>query len=305
MQGRKHMATKSNLVPIMRTCNADMTSYGGFVWPRKGLVTCPDWESTYKCGHGLHGLLNGAGDGSLLDWSDDAFWLVVMVESSAILSGKGDLVDKCKFPTGTVVFCGKRDKAIAKMVKLGADPTKIVGSTATAGYRGTATAGYNGTATAGDRGTATVGDNGTATAGDYGTATAGYRGTATAGYNGTATAGYNGTATAGDCGTATAGYRGTATAGYNGTATAGDRGTATVGDNGTATAGDRGTATAGYNGTATAGYRGTATAGDCGTLNIRYWDGNRYRTAISYVGEDKIKPNTPYRLNGDHKAVKA
>jgi hypothetical protein len=195
------MATKSNLVPIMRTCNADMTSYGGFVWPRKGLVTCPDWESTYKCGHGLHGLLNGAGDGSLLDWSDDAFWLVVMVESSAILSGKGDLVDKCKFPTGTVVFCGKRDKAIAKMVKLGADPTKIVGSTATAGYRGTATAGYNGTATAG--------------------------------------------------------------------------------------------------------YRGTATAGDCGTLNIRYWDGNRYRTAISYVGEDKIKPNTPYRLNGDHKAVKA
>ena len=132
-----------------------------------------------------------------------------MVEESAILSGQGDLTDKCKFPCGTVVFSGARDKAIAEMVKRGANLAKIVGGTATAG----------------------------------------------------------------------------------------------VGS--TATAGDRGTATAGYYGTATAGYRGTATAGYRGILNIRYWDGNRYRIAIFYVGEDNIEPNTPYRLNDDHKAVKA
>ena len=234
------MTTKSNLVPIMRTCNANMTSYGGFKWPRKGLVTCSDWEPTYKCGNGLHGLLNGEGNGSLLNWSGDAVWLVVMVEESAILSGQGDLTDKCKFPCGTVVFSGARDKAIAEMVKRGANLAKIVGGTATAGGGGGGVGGVGGGA---------GGGGGTATAGDYGTATAGV--------GGTATAGVGGTAAAGDYGTATAG----------------------VG--------------------------GTATAGDYGILNIRYWDGNRYRIAIFYVGEDNIEPNTPYRLNDDHKAVKA
>jgi len=266
------MTTKSNLVPIMRTCNANMTSYGGFKWPRKGLVTCSDWEPTYKCGNGLHGLLNGEGNGSLLNWSGDAVWLVVMVEESAILSGQGDLTDKCKFPCGTVVFSGARDKAIAEMVKRGANLAKIVGGTATAGGGGGGVGGVGGGA---------GGGGGTATAGDYGTATAGVGGTATAGVGGTAAAGDYGTATAGVGGTATAGDYGAATAGVSGTATAGDYGTAT------------------------AGYYGTATAGVGGILNIRYWDGNRYRIAIFYVGEDNIEPNTPYRLNDDHKAVKA
>jgi hypothetical protein len=266
------MTTKSNLVPIMRTCNANMTSYGGFKWPRKGLVTCSDWEPTYKCGNGLHGLLNGEGNGSLLNWSGDAVWLVVMVEESAILSGQGDLTDKCKFPCGTVVFSGARDKAIAEMVKRGANLAKIVGGTATAGGGGGGVGGVGGGA---------GGGGGTATAGDYGTATAGVGGTATAGVGGTAAAGDYGTATAGVGGTATAGDYGAATAGVSGTATAGDYGTAM------------------------AGYYGTATAGVGGILNIRYWDGNRYRIAIFYVGEDNIEPNTPYRLNDDHKAVKA
>jgi hypothetical protein len=93
---------------------------------------------------------------------------------------------------------------------------------------------------------------------------------------------------------------GTATAGDRGTATAGDYGTATAGDYGTATAGDYGTATAGDGGTATAGYGGTATAGDYGTLVIRWHDRNRARLAVGYVGENGIKPNTPYRVaNGN------
>ena len=137
----------------------------------------------------------------------------------------------------------------------------------------------------------------TATAGDRGTATAGDAGTATAGVRGTATAGYEGTATAGDAGTATAGYRGTATAGV--------RGTATAGSAGTATAGYAGTATAGVRGTATAGVRGTATAGEKGVLSLRWWNGERYRIAIFYVGEDGIEPNTAYRVDVQGHPIKA
>ena len=57
-----------------------------------------------------------------------------------------------------------------------------------------------------------------------------------------------------------------------------------------------GSATAGYRGSATAGYYGTATAGDCGTVCIKWWDGDRYRLVVGYVGEDGIEPNTPYRV---------
>ena len=57
------------------------------------------------------------------------------------------------------------------------------------------------------------------------------------------------------------------------------------------------TATAGYRGTATAGYRGTATAGYRGQLLINWWDGNRYRKAIGYTGENGIKAKTKYRCD--------
>ena len=163
---------------ILRTCNADMSSRNGFIWPREGAVECPDWKATKECGNGLHGALWGEGDGSLLDWSDGAVWVVAGVDEWIDLDGK------VKFPRADVVFSGSRGDAVAMLVSLGATGA-IIG------------------------GTATAGDYGTATAGDGGTATAGYRGTATAGDDGTATAGYRGTATAGDYGTATAGDGGT------------------------------------------------------------------------------------------------
>ncbi|MFU2617968.1 Arc family DNA-binding protein [Pseudomonas aeruginosa] len=128
-----------------------------------------------------------------------------------------------------------------------------------------------------------AGDKELCQVGAYGTATAGYKGTATAGDWGTATAGNEGTATAGNEGTATAGYKGTATAGY------------------------KGTATAGYKGTATAGYKGTATAGKKGEIQIRYWDEKteRYRTVIGYIGEDGLEPGVAYKLDDNHRFVKA
>ncbi len=291
-------------VLCLRTCCADLTSHGGFQWPKSGRVQCKDWSPRAECGNGLHGLLWGeTNDASLLDWSESAKWLVVRVRVDEIVK-----IDdaKVKFPRGEVVHVGDRVSATAYLLENGGRGYRVTAGTATAGYRGTATAGYrgtatagdSGTATAGDRGTATAGDSGTATAGDRGTATAGDSGTATAGDRGTATAGDRGTATAGDSGTATAGYRGTATAGDGGTATAGDRGTATAGDRGTATAGDSGTATAGDSGTATAGDRGTATAGYSGTVAVTWYDATkaRYRIAIAEIGENGFEPNVPYRV---------
>ena len=147
---------------MLRTCGEGMTAHGGFIWPKVGLVTCPDWNKRAQCGNGLHGLLWGAGDASLLNWDPGAPWLVVGIDEWVEINGK------VKAPAGDVVYCGDMRGAADLLVALGADPGKCIGSVSTAG----------------DGGTATAGDGGTATAGDGGTATAGYGGTATAGYGG-------------------------------------------------------------------------------------------------------------------------
>ena len=149
---------------MLRTCHQDGTSSNGFQWPKSGRVTCPDWEAKAECGHGLHGLLWGEGDGSLLDWSETAAWLVVRVRESEAV----EIYRKIKVPSGIVEFFGARIEAIALIQKHAPAGKIIVGGTATAGDRGSATAGDRGTATAGDGGTATAGYGGTATAGDGG-----------------------------------------------------------------------------------------------------------------------------------------
>jgi hypothetical protein len=154
-------------VYLLRTCAADMTSYGGFTWPTKGVVTAPDWRSEPVCRYGLHGLLH-------------AVWMIVEAEAGEVV----ELGGKVKVPRCRVVACGDRQTIVAEISRL-CPGRAIPYGTATAGYRGTATAGDSGTATAGYRGTATAGYRGTATAGDRGTATAGDRGTATAGVGGT------------------------------------------------------------------------------------------------------------------------
>jgi hypothetical protein len=130
---------------MLRTCNADGTSYGGFQWPKSGPVKCPDWKKRAECGNGLHGLLWGEGNGSLLNWSEGAAWLVVRIkESDAVQIG-----DKIKVPSGVVEFFGKADDAVALIQKYAPAGKAIVRGTATAGDGGTATAGVRGTATAG------------------------------------------------------------------------------------------------------------------------------------------------------------
>jgi len=263
MSGTVWPVTPDGRMLVLRTCNADMSSHGGFVWPESGHVEAPDWDPdpARDCGGGLHGLLWGCGDAGLLSDAEDARWLVVAVEPADFANV--DQPDKVRFRRCEVVLVGSRDGATAHLIANGAWGLPVVYGTATAGHFGTATAG----------------DYGTATAGDYGTATAGYSGTATAGDFGTATAGDYGTATAGDSGTATAGHSGTATAGHFGTATAGD------------------------SGTATAGHSGTATAGRFGTVVVKWWDGKRYRLAVGYCGEDGIEAGVAYGCDEAGKLV--
>ena len=155
-------------VYALRTCDSDLRSHGGFQWPDSGRCEAHDWKADANCGNGLHGLLNGEGGGSYLDWSPEAKWLVCDITEAHEAGLVVDLSGKIKFQYCEVVHCGDQLSATQFLSDAGITGA-IVGAFLTAGYSGTATAGDRGTATAGDRGTATAGDWGTATAGDWGT----------------------------------------------------------------------------------------------------------------------------------------
>ena len=147
----------------LRTCNPDMTSHGGFEWPKTGRVKCADWSKEAVCGKGLHGLLWGEGDGSLLGESNCPH-LVVEIDESA----KVDLLGKVKFPSCTVVHCGDAKSATDFIREHGGRGRSIVMGTSTSGEMGTSTSGYMGTSTSGDGGTSTSGVMGTSKTGSVG-----------------------------------------------------------------------------------------------------------------------------------------
>ena len=148
---------------VLRCCRADMTSYGGFVWKKKGVVKAPDWKKNRDCGNGLRGWLSGQGHYDAWSASSDDLWMVVAVKTKDII----DLNGKVKFPAARVLYVGKREIATGLIVAH-CPASKVIYGTVTAGDYGTATAGYGGTATAGYGGTATAGEGGTATAGEGG-----------------------------------------------------------------------------------------------------------------------------------------
>ena len=160
---------------LLKTVHADGAAWGGFRWPldEGAEVIAPDWDPTPVCGGGLHGLLNGAGNGSLIDWSTDAVWIVAEIPDGETVV---DLDGNVKVRRCIVRHVGDKTSAPEFLAAHG-HTEGVVAGTATAGDGGTATAGDDGTATAGDGGTATAGVDGTATAGDGGTATAGDGGT--------------------------------------------------------------------------------------------------------------------------------
>jgi hypothetical protein len=244
---------------VLRKCyrkEGKLTSRNNFIWPEKGPVEAPDFKPTFQCGHGLHGLLWGAGSPGYLEGDT---WLCVLVDADSdnLMTGQGELTDKCKFRAALDVSVGELSEVIGNIQRYAPAGTLInfaiqgckedSESTQTAGYESTQTAGYKSTQTAGNWSTQTAGDWSTQTAGDESTQTAGDWSTQTAGDGSTQTAGYKSTQTAGDESTQTAGDESTQNAGYKSTQTAGNWSTQTAGDWSTQTAGDESTFQAGIN----------------------------------------------------------
>ena len=95
---------------VLRTVNKNLRSHGGFQWPKNGFVKCSDWNPDPVCGGGLHGLLWGVGDYSLVKLTDISVkWQVVRVDESKII-----MIDKmkCKFPEGEVIYTGNQADAM-------------------------------------------------------------------------------------------------------------------------------------------------------------------------------------------------
>ena len=130
---------------VIRNVSAELKSYGGFAWPESGYVEAPDWRDSATCGNGLHGLLDGIGEWSLLSDAHDARWQIVKVARSEVVR-----IDdaKVKFPRGWVVFTG--GSAAAKKFILPAMVASVF-----KGAEGNTATGYKGHAVAtGDRGIA-------------------------------------------------------------------------------------------------------------------------------------------------------
>ena len=177
---------KQETALVLRTCFADMTSYGGFQWPNEvgAIVEATDWKKNAKCGNGLHGWLHGEGDHCASDSisREGAKWLVVEVVRADVIALGG----KVKFPRGTIRHIG--DRASATEYLLENEPhsanVAVIGACKQVGDKKAVQVGALGTASAGDWGTASAGDEGTASAGYKGTASAGDWGTASAGEKG-------------------------------------------------------------------------------------------------------------------------
>lgn len=97
--------TVGELAYGIRTCDAEHRSWMGFVWPETGLVTCPDWDPTDRCGGGLHVLpQHGKNDPSLLNDLPSAVWkLVAYVRTEQVVITE-DGGGKCKVPRGVVLW---------------------------------------------------------------------------------------------------------------------------------------------------------------------------------------------------------
>ena len=255
---------------FLRTCNPDGTSHGGFKWNLEigGITEAPDWNSEPECGGGLHGLLNGKGNGHYLHWSKDALWMVCEALGPIV-----DIDHKIKTSKAKTLFVGDRKGATDLLIDNGCNPAEVVGAFITGGEYSNVTGGYRSTVT---------GD-------DYSIVTGGDRSIVTGGYHSTVTGGDYSTVTGGDYSTVTGGNWSTVTGGDDSTVTGGGSSTVTGGDYSTVTGGDD----------------STVAGGNGSVLSLKWFDGNRNRISIAYVGENGIEPNVAYKLDDNEKFVRA
>ena len=259
---------------IIRSCNEDMTSKNGFLWPASGLVKADDFLPTNRCGNGLHGLrLN---QNNPVIWYENGKLLLLKVDEKKIV----DLDDKCKFPEAIVIKTF--DDMNSLTLYLYNKNINIEGM-----YRRTQISDNSVKWIGGDRSTLTGGYGSKLTGGNGSKLTGGYGSKLTGGNGSTLTGGDRSTLTGGTCSTLTGGDRSTLTGGYGSKLTGGKYSALTGGDRSTLTGGDDSKLTGGNN----------------STLIIQYWDKNKFRIAIAYVGENGILPNVKYKVNDKGKFI--
>ena len=148
---------------MLKTVAADGEAHGGFKWPLEvgAVVEAPDWNLAPVCGGGLHGLVDGLGDWSLLDWSLEAKALLVEADSERVVRFDG----KAKAPAVVLREVGTLPALLCRVV---CDPRKVVdlvkkcADTAASGNYATLAASGNGAAVscAGIAGVVSAGVNG-------------------------------------------------------------------------------------------------------------------------------------------------
>jgi hypothetical protein len=282
---------------LLKTVNADMTAHGGFVWPRSGEVRAEKWNPKPVCGGGLHGALHGCGNGSLFNWSEDAVWIVFEAIGKVVEFG-----GKAKCSAGNVLYAGDQ-KTATDMILAECGPVPCIGAFIIGGDGATVSGGYRATVSGGDGATVIGGDWATVSGGDVATVSGGDGATVSGGDWATVSGGYRATVSGGDGATVSGGYRATVSGGDGATVSGGDSATvsggdwATVsgGDVATVSGGDWATVSGGDWATVSGGDGATVSGGDVANLSVKWLDGNRYRIAVAYVGEDGIKPNVKYR----------
>jgi hypothetical protein len=296
-------------VLVLRSSDKSRISSHSFQWPGSGPVECTDWDPAPVCGHGLHGLLWGDGDWSLLNKAYDAVWQVVEVVADCIVP-----IDKAKvkFPRGTVIYSGGIAGAVTMVLnhqkhftdtlaaiqaaakKTEASKSGKEKSVSAEGKKcAAASSGYSSkAASSGDSSkAASSGDSSTAaSSGYYSTAaSSGYYSTAaSSGESSTAaSSGYSSkAASSGESSTAaSSGYYSTAaSSGYYSTA-------ASSGYYSTAASSGKNTVAM------AAGLECRVKAGEDGCFASCYKDKvGRIRVLSGYVGEDGIKADTWYRI---------
>jgi hypothetical protein len=161
---------RTDAILVLRNVNADMTSQGGFKYPKRGWVEASDWKDTDECGNGLHGLPWGVGGSGYLYYGNNTVWLIIKVNpADGYQHGTGDMTDKCKFRRGYVVYCGCRDDAVQYLLDHGAADKPVVYCKKTGGDESTLTGGDESTLTGGNWSTLTGGNWSTLTGGNEST----------------------------------------------------------------------------------------------------------------------------------------
>ena len=267
---------------VLRSCAPDLTSHSGtFKWPDSGPVECPDWSPVAICGNGLHGLLWGAGDASLMAFAEGTKYLAIRV----LIDDVVDLVGKVKFPRGWVEKCGTLGDAVNYIRDNGAPINALMlGSTVSGGHGSTVSGGHGSTVSGGDWSTVSGGHGSTVSGDDWSIVSGGHWSTVSGEHGSTVSGGDGSTVSGGDWSTVSGGHRSTVIGG--------DRSTVSGGDWSTVSGGDRSTVIGGHG--------STVSGGEGAILNVRYSDGSRWRIKTAYVGEGEIESNTPYGLNNRH-----